>query len=328
MNLNDIKGQEFALKRIQTDVKKGRLSGAYLLTGPSGVGKKLTAISFAKVLNCKEDTLRGCNKCSSCLRMEKGNHPNLRIVTPEGESIKIEQIRSLKAEAGYKIYEGRKRVWIIDEAEKLTQEASNSLLKIMEEPPGDLILILITHVPRLLPPTVISRCKTVQFSALSRQHVSEILRGKLQVSESLIQLISQLAQGSVSEALRFIRQEEILQEREAIFRLVKERRSLPSRVFKLSERWCMKENQEIETLLNMVLFFLRDILMLKMGVSFFVINQDKLDELIRLKDTFSFSEVYTGIEAVNKSKTFIQANVSTQLVLEGMWMRILYPEYT
>lgn len=327
MNFSDIKGQDLALEKIQADIKKERLFGAYLLTGPPGVGKKMAAIGFTKALNCKQDNLRGCEKCSSCLKMEKNNHPNLRIVTPEGESIKIRQIRSLKVESGYKIYEGRKRVWIIDEAEKLTQQAANSLLKIMEEPPQDLILILITHVPKFLPSTVLSRCRTVHFSALSCQHMSEILKKKTPLPDHVVSVISQLAQGSMSEALKLAQREDVFQERETIFKLIRRGKSLSLQVFELSERWCMKENSEIETLLNMILFFLRDILMLKMERSFSVFNQDKRGELLNLKETFSFSQLYKGIQAVEESKTFIQANVSTQLVLEGMWMRILYPEY-
>jgi len=288
----------------------------------------MAAVSFAKALNCKEDNLKGCKSCSSCLKIEKGNHPNFRMITPDGESIKINQIRTLKIELGYKIYEGKKRVWIIDEAEKLTQQAANSLLKVMEEPPGDLVLILITHLSRFLPATVLSRCKIIQFSALSAQHISEILREKAKLQEHLIPLVSGLAQGSVGEAFRLAQNEDIFQEREKIFKLVKEGKPLSAKVFELSEKWCKRESSEIEALLNMVLFFIRDILMLKIGEMPSVFNKDKVEELSSLKDKYSFSTLYKGIEAVEESKTFIQANVSTQLAIEGMWMRILYPEYS
>jgi len=325
MNFNSILGQNSALKIIQADMKGGNLSGAYLFSGPSGVGKLMAGVSFAKALNCKEDNLIGCERCSSCIKMEKSNHPNLRLISPEGKSIKIDQIRNLKIESGYTLYEGKKKVWIINEAEKLTQEAVNSLLKILEEPPNNVIIILITHVPTSFPSTILSRCRIVQFVALSHQCLSEILKKRNEVTPHLIPLISELAQGSMSEALKFTQEKDIFQEREIIFKLIQKRKSLSLEVFKLSERWSAKKNS-IETLLNMVLFFLRDILMLKVGTSFALFNQDKKDELFAIKDVYSFSDVYKGIEAVEESKIFLRANVSTQLVLEGMWIKIIYPE--
>ena len=99
-------------------------------------------------------------------------------------------------------------------------------------------------------------------------------------------------------------------------------------VFRLSERWSTENSSDIETLLNIVLLFLRDLLMIKIAPDVPVFNQDKANELVNIKDTYSLSQLYKGIEAVKKSKFFIQANVSCQLALEVMWMKILYPEYT
>ena len=201
-------GQNLALQRIKTDIKEKKLPGAYLFTGPSGVGKLMAAVSFARALNCKEDNLIGCGQCSSCHKMEHGNHPNLRIVNPDGQSIKIEQIRSLRTESGYTLYEGRKKVWIINEAEKLTRETANSLLKILEEPPPQLIIVLITHMPCSLLLTILSRCRVVQFSHLSCQHIGEILKKRTTATDTLAFLVSQLAQGSMSEALKLVQEKD------------------------------------------------------------------------------------------------------------------------
>lgn len=321
MNFKDILGQQMSLKLLQKDIAAGNLPGAYLFSGPPGVGKKMAAISFAKALNCEKNGIDGCNRCSSCIRIDKLNHPNLRIVTPEGDSIRIDQIRELKEEAGYKMYEKGKRVWIIDDAEKLTIEAANSLLKILEEPPTDLTVVLVSSAAWLLPSTIVSRCRVVNFLPLKKEHIGKILMKKDNVPEKLVPLISHLSQGSVSEALKLLEEKTIFQEREKIIQLFKEKK-LSQSIFDLSERWNNQKKSVVETLLNITIFFLRDILILKLDPSFPTINQDKVNELIEIKDNYSFAELYTGIEAVENSRSLIQANVSTRLVVEGMWMRI------
>jgi len=327
MNFNDIRGQSLALEKIQTDIREENLSGAYLFSGPQGVGKKMAAISLAKALNCKQNSINGCERCSSCIKIEKMIHPNLRIVNPEGNYIKIEQIRRLKADSSLKIYEGRKKVWIIDEAEKLTQEAANSLLKILEEPPLHLVIILITHIPRLLPPTIISRCRIIHFSPLRDEDINEILKKQKNIKAEFIPIVSQLARGSMSEALKLIEEESILKEREKAFNLLQRGKALAKEAFTLSERWSTQKNSDIETLLNIVLFFLRDILLLKMGNDVSIINKDKEGKLLKMKEDFSLSHLCKAIETVEKSKFLLHANLSAQLILETMWMRIFYPEY-
>jgi len=327
VNFKDILGQEPALNKLQKDIKEEKFPGAYLFAGPDGVGKKMAAICFAKALNCKKGKM-GCSSCSSCIKMDKMVHPNLRIVAPQKSSIKIDQIRDLKKESSTKIYEGKKKVWIIDEAEKLTQEAANSLLKILEEPPPYLIIILVTSTPRLLPSTVLSRCRILQFLPLSRENIERILKDKKITEENLIPLISCLSQGSVSKALQISQREEILREREIILNLLKERKSLSAEIFKISERWSSQKNKTIDILLNMLLLFLRDIMMLKVGENENAIfNKDKKEEISKLKETYSILHLCRAIKEVEKSRILIQENISSQLVLEVMWIKILYPEY-
>jgi len=326
VTFSEIQGQDKALRILQKDLEKGNLYGAYLFVGPAGVGKKLAAINFAKALNCKESKIDGCNRCSSCIRINKMSHPNLRILSPKEESFKIEQIRQLKSNVGYKIFEGKKKVWIMDEAEKLTPEAANSLLKILEEPPPDHIIILITHAPHLLPSTIISRCRVVNFLPLKNKDICKLLQKRGDTPPHLIPLVSQLAQGSISEALKLIKEKDIFEERERILKLIQKGKKAPQEIFELSKRWHTKQSSHLETLLNMILFFLRDLLLLKLNISFPLINQDKIDKLRKLKEDYTFSQLYRGIEAIEQAKMYLNANVSPQLVLEEVWLKIFYPE--
>lgn len=323
MAFNDILGQERAIDILRIDLTSGNLYGGYLFTGPVGVGKKLVALNFAKAINCQREKVDCCDRCSSCLRMEKMNHPNLRLIFPERGSLRIEQIRDLKAEVGCKIYEGKKKVWILDEADKLTPEASNSLLKILEEPPQDLVIILITHLPALLPATIVSRCKVVEFSPLKKTDLHELLLKNNTPSE-LIPLVSELAQGSIGEALKLVKEEEIFHEREKIFNILTGGITSLEEVFNLCENWSSKENSYLQTLLNIILFFLRDILLLKLDPAHSLINEDKRQKMQNLKDSYSFAHLCESVEVLEKVRHFLISNVSPRLTFEWMWMKILF----
>ncbi len=323
MAFSDVLGQKRAIDILRKDLDSGNLYGGYLFTGPAGVGKKLVALNFAKAINCQRKKVDCCDDCSSCRRMNKMNHPNLRLISPERGSLRIEQIRDLKTEVGCKIYEGKKKIWILDESDKLTPEASNSLLKILEEPPHNLVIILITHLPALLPATVVSRCKIIEFSPLKKTDLHNLLLKNNTPSE-LIPLVSELAQGSIGEALKLVKEEEIFQEREKIFNILTGKASSLEEVFDLCENWSNKENSYFQTFLNIILYFLRDILLLKLDPACSLINVDKKQEMLNLKDNYSFRCLCEGIEVLKKVRHLLISNVSPRLTFEWMWMRLLF----
>jgi len=323
MTLDRILSQDEAIERIKTDIKEKKVDGAYLFAGPSGVGKKRTAISFAMALNCKQDNLNGCGVCTSCVKIQKGIHPSFRIIEPEGGSIKIEQIRHLKVEAGYKIYEGKKRIWVIDEAHKLTHEAANSLLKIIEEPPPQHVIILVSYSPASLLPTIVSRCRIIKFSPLRQEVIKNFLREKGFAEEKLLDVVSRIARGSAGKALEIAGKKSFLEERNRVFKLIKEGSLSALEVFRIAEEWAGKKNSDSEILLDVILFFLRDIMMLKMGY-FSILNKDKEEELKNLKDKYTLSHLIECMQAVEESRSLIRANVSIQLVIETLLMKVLF----
>lgn len=139
MALKDILGQEKPIQRLKKYISTENFPGAYLFTGPEGIGKSLVALNFAKTVNCLEEKGDSCEKCISCLKMNKNNHPDLHIIdavnNTESSEIKIEYIRHLQEEIYLKPYEARKKVFIIHDAHNLTVDASNAFLKTLEEPP-------------------------------------------------------------------------------------------------------------------------------------------------------------------------------------------------
>ena len=146
-------------------IKSDKIGHAYLFTGREGSGKKSAAIAFAKAINCSNlsENYNPCNHCSSCLKIEKEIHPDFQIIFPLNSIISIDQIREIKKVIYWPPLESRKKIFIIDDAHKMTIPASNSLLKILEEPPAFAVLILITSKPEILLPTVISRCYQISF---------------------------------------------------------------------------------------------------------------------------------------------------------------------
>jgi len=174
MALRDIIGQEQALEILRGNIAKNRIAHTYLFTGEDGIGKKLTAINFAKVLNCTQNTdkrslgseIDCCDECPSCKKINKSIHPDVFLITHAGGQIKVDVIRRLEESLSHKVFEGKWKVVIIDGAETLNQFAANAFLKTLEEPPDKSLLILISSMPEIITETIRSRCQRINFSPL------------------------------------------------------------------------------------------------------------------------------------------------------------------
>jgi len=175
MTFDDIIGQEKAIARLKGYIDARAVDSAYLFTGPAGIGKALTARAFAKAVNCLAEGRYGCDECGCCHKIDKGAHADIHIIesadnmsvsgNPQEEAIQIRitQIRKLQEDISYRPYEGRKKVFIINNAHQMNLESANAFLKTLEEPPQDSIIILITDRQALLLPTIISRCRIIKF---------------------------------------------------------------------------------------------------------------------------------------------------------------------
>lgn len=204
------------LKRMLTS---GRLPGALLFVGEEGIGKKLFALEVARALNCrspKDD--EACGVCSACTRIFKINYPNsvesddwkqmiwtdhrdVGMVVAPKRVLRVEQMRAIEREANYRPVEGKARVFIIDEADKLNDSSANALLKVLEEPPRTSHLILITARPAMLLPTILSRCQVIRFSPLSASDIESYLTKNNLVDAESARVRARAASGSIAKAL-------------------------------------------------------------------------------------------------------------------------------
>src|SRR3989442_1857183 len=176
MPFRDVVGHHRLRDLLRRSISGATLPPSLLFTGPSGVGKRLTAISVAQTLNCLKSGDDACGQCAACTRIARGVHPDVVIVEPgESGAIKIDQVRDVVERANYRPFEGRRRVVIVDEADALVVPAQNALLKTLEEPPPSSMFILVTARPDVLLPTVRSRCPQLRFRPLAADDIATVL---------------------------------------------------------------------------------------------------------------------------------------------------------
>jgi DNA polymerase-3 subunit delta' len=203
MLLGSIQGQKTVVEMLSNAVAHDRLAHAYLFIGPAGVGKKKTALALAQAILCQEKPREGCDACAACVAVLRGTHPDLLLLAPEAEkqSLVIDQIRELQRLLVLKPVLGGKKIAVLEEAHLLTAQAQSALLKLVEEPPGDALLILLTVNSATLSRPLLSRCQQVRFSALPVEIVEALLvqdHGKDPAAAHALALHSR---GSVGRAL-------------------------------------------------------------------------------------------------------------------------------
>ena len=202
MKFSDIVGQKTAKKFLGQVMASAKIPHAYLFTGIPGVGKTSTAMAFAMALNCKEPKeLDGCGLCPSCRQLLGGNHPDFISISPENQNIGIEKIKELNRGLSFAPMSGRYRVCVIHQAEAMSEEAANSFLKTLEEPPPGNILILKVMEPLDLLPTIVSRCQKVPFRPLTVREITQWLVNN-GIEKDAALLLAGISGGSLGRALK------------------------------------------------------------------------------------------------------------------------------
>lgn len=203
MLLSDIQGQDSAIATLRNALTRNRLGHAYLFIGPAGVGKKQTALALAQAVLCTDKPHEGCGLCPACTLVTAGTHPDLMRVAPETgkQSVVIEQVREVQRLLGLRPVRGGKKVALLDDAHLLTAQAQSALLKIVEEPPGDALLILLTVNSATLSRPLLSRCQQVQFFALPLAVVADLLVREHGKDPATAHALALYSRGSIGRAL-------------------------------------------------------------------------------------------------------------------------------
>ncbi len=308
---------------LQRAIKNEKVVNSYLFLGSEGIGKKFVALQFAKALDCLgEEGGRGeaCDQCSSCKKIDHGLHPDVLLIEPEGQNIRVDQVRRLQRDLAYRPYEGKRRVCILTAADRMAPNMSNILLKTLEEPPLHTIIVLLANNSRLILPTILSRCQLIRFNPLPIALVSKWLTETKGLDEEEAHLLSSLSEGSpgkaleIQEEIRQIQREELLKGWIGLKSLSPERigswvGSLPS------------ERDSLLLVLEVGKTLLRDLVMVK---SFRkepdLIHSDLVSVMERMATNWNLSSLLNRMEILNQTAVAIRANANTSLALEAMML--------
>jgi len=325
MSFKDVFGQEKPITFLKNAMKRGRVSHAYLFAGPRGVGKRTAAEAFARALHRGEEPLDACDQCSSCLKMARGNHPDLLILVPEGQFIRIQEIRELQNQMRFRPFEGGKRVFILADAERMNSAAANALLKTLEEPAASNILILISSRPHQLPLTILSRCQQVRFGPLGREQIFAFLTEGMKMDGNTASVLAASAGGSIGRALE-LHNEAYLKLRENLLRIISEfRKDDPLGVLSLADV-LGKERETLLEGLDILTAWYRDILVyMETGETDKLIHGDYLESMKVCAERMAAGDILQNMKTVSRACTAIERNANKQLTLETMLFRLVHP---
>ena len=200
MSFENIIGNDKIKQELEENIRNNTISHSYLFIGQDGIGKKLFAKEFAKMELCLDDN-NACDKCSSCIKFNSDNNPDFVIIKPDGNSIKISQIRDMQDNVYKKPIVSNKKVFIIDDSDKMTEEAQNSLLKTLEEPPEYITIILITSNENKLLNTIRSRCLKINFNNITTKEIIDYISREQIMSEPSDSLLS-MCNGSIGKLIK------------------------------------------------------------------------------------------------------------------------------
>ncbi|MEK6322575.1 MAG: DNA polymerase III subunit delta' [Acidobacteriota bacterium] len=332
MPFSTLIGNERIKRLLQRAVSEGRIGQSLLMAGPCGVGKYHFAVALAQALNC-DHVKQGdaCGECVTCRKIERREHGDVRIVLREckdptikkdykSQFIKIEQTRSMSEQAQFRPYEGRRRVFIIDEAEYLLHQAANSLLKTLEEPPPTSLVVLVTSKPYSLIETIRSRCLMLSFAPLSASEIEEHLRKENRPMEEA-RLLARLARGSMGRAFE-IDLNEYRGMRDTMLELVETLGSTReiTKLLGASEYLGRRlEKDGFEEHLDTLTVLLEDLFHLKLnGAEDSLTNADIAERLRRVAENITIEQITEWADRIEQIFVALPRNVNRQLAMEAM----------
>jgi DNA polymerase-3 subunit delta' len=320
MTFDSIIGHERQKNILRRALSNQRIAHAYLFDGPDGIGKRLVALALARALLCQ--TGQGCGICPPCRKVDHNNHLDIHLLDADGTTIKIDQVRALQREMALRPLEGLFRICLIDGAEHFNPAAANALLKTLEEPQPNTVIILLSSKPEALLTTIRSRCQRLPFQRLPKQRLTEILSDRLDLDETEAAVLAALSDGSFKKALGQ-NKELYLEKRRDLLRdllALSSGSSIP--MFKLAETLAA-DKEQLTDILEIFQAYFRDLLLLKHGrPENELVNLDMKESLYRQLKKETTITLLQKLKALDAGRYYLQRNVNRQLAMEIMLMRM------
>ncbi|MBI3944501.1 MAG: DNA polymerase III subunit delta' [Armatimonadetes bacterium] len=357
MRMGELVGHERPAALLQGSLRSGRVSNAYLFVGEEGIGKTALALAFARALLCESPEAppdRGiceaCGTCPACHLTALGNHPHLRVIAPDGERIKIEQMRDLRHDVALTAFGGARRAYIILAAQAMTEESANCILKTLEEPPPGVTLILVTESLSQLLPTIVSRCQLLRLRPALPAAVEALLVERHGVAPHHARFIADFSGGRAGWAVRAARRPAILEVRERllhllvrlpdaqsveVFRAAEEVRALAGELGAEAEEAASPDGApggassedrmvraQAGALLDIARSWFRDLLVLKLARTRDLINTDRRSELAALAPRYPVAGLLEALDAVVRTRRYLSRSANVSLALEALMSRL------
>lgn len=321
----DVVGHRDIIQYIQTAVEKDKVSHAYILNGERGSGKKLLANLFAQTLQCEVGKEEPCYECHACKQAVSGNHPDIIRVTHEKpNSISVDDIRvQINEDIQVKPYNGKYKIYIVPDADMMTVQAQNALLKTIEEPPAYAVILLLTENADSLLPTICSRCVMLKLRNIKDTLVKKYLMETMQIPDYKADVCTAFAQGNIGKAIMLANSEHFNEIKEEAILLLKniDNMELPELVEAVKRISVYKI--EITDYLDILMIWYRDVLIYKATKNIDrVIFGEQMDYIKERARKSSYEGIGTILEAVEKAKSRLRANVNFDLVMELLLLTI------
>ena len=333
MSFKDVLGQDHVVHSFQKTIEKGLVAHAYIFSGSDGIGKSLFTKQFAKMLNCSVNHIDSCDKCINCRKIDTDNSSDVHLISLEKSKkfLGIKDIKALQETAALKPVELNYKIFIFKDANRLSEEAFNSLLKTLEEPSPSSIIILLASSIDSLPETIVSRCQIIRFFNLSKNIINEILKNRYKDTVDNLEWFARIADGSAGKAINFI-EEDLYKKNASIIKSLSNLSKDDN--FDLSQQihdWIPVNKKTLEEkraylkiILGLILCYYKDLLMFKIEpygkIQYFNIEQKSLIEKQSL--LFAHDDIAIIMDQVITAVNNLESNANTNFIFENLLIKI------
>lgn len=323
MLFSEFIGQDDIKEYLKKSIQDNNVSHGYIFEGSNGIGKYNMALLFAQSLLCSNFIDEPCNECSSCIKINTMNHPDLHVISTTDKSIKREVIDELIDSINQKPYESDRKIYIIKNSEDMTPQAANTFLKTLEEPVGNTIIILLTENSNLLLPTIFSRCQIIKFKKIDDNIITNHLKEKFNLDNNTAKLIAYYSQGVLFNAEKIaLNENDILKRRSEIIKIYDKIINSDRNIIFEYEDYFEESKDNIDEIIEILMVWLRDVYLKKHGIDDLIINTDYMNLLDHHSKIVKTQNIDKLIKYLQNVSYDIKNNVNYKLIIDNMLIKL------